>query len=104
MTPKRQLNFRVSALTSEQLEQLQGWWGANQSEVITVCVDRVYREEVAKQSDVIVVTCPACEGEGVINSPDGPWTEDCTLCRGAKVVTPVMAAWYMGPKSEALGK
>jgi hypothetical protein len=50
MTPKKQLNFRASTLTWDQLRQLQEWWGANQNEVITVAVDRVYREELAKRA------------------------------------------------------
>jgi hypothetical protein len=49
MVRKGQINFRASALTRQQLEQLCEWWGVNQTEAITVAVDRAYREEEARQ-------------------------------------------------------
>lgn len=41
---KQQINFRASELTIHQLEELASWWGVNQTEAITVVVDRIYRQ------------------------------------------------------------
>lgn len=46
---KKQLNFRASDLTRRQLERLTEWWGCNQSEAVTVAVDRAYQAELAKR-------------------------------------------------------
>lgn len=43
MTPKRQLNVRISTLTRRQLDELTST-GATEGEVVTMAIDRMYRE------------------------------------------------------------
>lgn len=51
---KQQINFRASELTIHQLEELASWWGVNQTEAITVVVDRIHRQEKEQRmSDLI---------------------------------------------------
>jgi hypothetical protein len=46
---KRQVNFRASELTHQQLDQLMAWWGTSQTETLTVLIDRAYQDEVYRQ-------------------------------------------------------
>lgn len=50
--PKTLITMRASEETIRKIEELVKWWGAGttKSEVITVAVDRLYREEEAKRS------------------------------------------------------
>lgn len=71
---KRQINFRASELTREQLIQLRDWWGATKSEVITVAVDRAYREELARRGQADRF---AWEADGIVLAdPQNPDTEE----------------------------
>jgi hypothetical protein len=51
---KQQLNIRASALTIGQLNWLAARWGTNQTETITVAVDRAYRQENLKMKRIII--------------------------------------------------
>ena len=50
---KQQLNIRSSRLTAQQLGELSAWWGMNQTEVITVIVDRAHRSELERRGQGI---------------------------------------------------
>lgn len=54
MTVKRQINIRASALMASQLAWLADRWGATQTEALTVCIDRIYRQEQATLIEQIV--------------------------------------------------
>lgn len=45
---KQQINFRSSELTAKQLAALVNTTGMNQTEVIAIAIDRMYREENVK--------------------------------------------------------
>jgi len=51
---KQQINFRASELTTTQLNELIEWWGVNQSEAITVAVDRIHKQESEKRMNGIL--------------------------------------------------
>jgi hypothetical protein len=42
---KQQINFRASGLTAQQLSKLIQLTGMNQTEVVSVAIDRMFREE-----------------------------------------------------------
>jgi hypothetical protein len=42
---KRQTSIRLAGLTDQQITELAQQWGMSAAEVISLCVDRVYREE-----------------------------------------------------------
>ena len=46
---KQQVNIRASDLTISQLEDLMRWWGASQTEALTVAIDRIHRQEAEKR-------------------------------------------------------
>lgn len=46
---KQQLNIRASDLTTQQLKQLSTWWNTSQTETVTLCIDRTFQTEQAKQ-------------------------------------------------------
>ena len=45
MTPKKARNFRLSALTNSQLEELAQHWGTSLTETHAIIIDRVYRAQ-----------------------------------------------------------
>ena len=51
---KQQINFRASGLTTTQINELIEWWGVNQSEVITVAVDRIHKQESDKRMEAML--------------------------------------------------
>ena len=50
---KRQINFRASPKTANQIKQLMGWWGETQTNVIAIAIDRVYESELRRTQDEI---------------------------------------------------
>lgn len=50
---KQQINFRASDLTIRQLKELAERWGANQTEVVTVAIDRAYEQEKAMSRELV---------------------------------------------------
>lgn len=51
---KQQINFRASDLTTRQLDELSSWWGASQTETVTVAIDRIHRQEQAKRMEAVL--------------------------------------------------
>lgn len=52
-TPKKQINIRASELTLGQLAELMHWLDANQTEVFTLAIDRMYQQErLYRQSNI----------------------------------------------------
>lgn len=49
MTAKKLIAIRASELTIRQMEALKAVLGMNQSEVLTLAVDRLYQVEVEQQ-------------------------------------------------------
>lgn len=45
--PKKQMHIRASAITQRQISELAEQWGTTITDVITIAVDRLYREEHA---------------------------------------------------------
>ena len=54
----KQINFRPSALTLRQLEQLVAWWGTNKTDAIATAVDHAHREEEHRRDLVVDLTAP----------------------------------------------
>lgn len=51
MSPKKKLiALRASDLTIRQLEELAQWLGMNQTELLTLAIDRLYQSEVGDKS------------------------------------------------------
>jgi hypothetical protein len=51
---KQQINFRASGLTARQLNELAQRWGTTQSETLTVCIDRIYQQEMSMEQQFTV--------------------------------------------------
>lgn len=51
---KQQIHIRASALTSSQLTELTAWWGVNQTEALTVLIDRAYRLEKERRMESLI--------------------------------------------------
>lgn len=113
---KQQLNVRASALTIGQLNWLAARWGANQTETITVAVDRAYREE---RKMITINLYEDNAGRIFIGEDAGPWwdvtgaadasfdddataivsgdTDSWTVERlDAEPVAPIVATWEDG--------
>ena len=45
---KRLITMRVNDNTERQIEEMARWWGATKTDVITVALDRMYREEAPR--------------------------------------------------------
>jgi capsular polysaccharide biosynthesis protein len=56
---KTQVNFRASAHTSHQLDELVKKTGMNQTEVIAVAIDRMYQEETKMKTRTMNQTVSA---------------------------------------------
>jgi len=51
VSPKKKLiALRASDLTIRQLEELAQWLGMNQTELLTLAIDRLYQSEVGDKS------------------------------------------------------
>lgn len=67
---KEQLNIRASRITRQQLGWLTARWGVNQSEALTVIIDRVYQQERKMQ---IVQLIEDNAGGLFVGLESGPW-------------------------------
>lgn len=85
MAGKSMLSVRASDLTREQLGALASKWNVNQTEALTLVVDRAHRQEFPEQSILAGllaehVACAIADGlseeeADAINAGDG-WTFD----------------------------
>lgn len=56
---KKQLNIRASELTRIQLDSLADRWGVNQSEALTIAIDRIYQKETDMTFTEHAIECVA---------------------------------------------
>ncbi len=86
---KQPTSFYLSPRTREQLNELAERTGQNKSELVSLYIDRAYREEVPMAIDIehdgTWWVCPDC-GEHLPDAPQGN--------QGRGIVQCVCGAWY----------
>lgn len=53
MSEREQFNTRLSKLTHKQIEELANYYSMNKTEVVTIAIDRLYKELKPRQEQTL---------------------------------------------------